>query len=385
MTFTLFLYNFILIFSTICIYLSEKCRNTFDKKFFLLIAWLSVTIPAALRYNIGIDYRGYLEIYNSIYMNYNSYVEIGFKVLTQFIIYFFDSSDAFFIITSALIYYLLFKSYPKKNGYIINYFFVGLFYLLSYTFIRSYIVLGFSMLAIMSLVNDRKHANIKFVITILAAALFHKSAILLLPIIFFKNRFLSKLLAKYNIIVLLALIVFFVLRFEIVDMLISLPIVSISGYGHYLDNSYYMRVIETGSGLGILFKFILLSIPIIFAKAILKNNKNHSVIIFSCIYAIIALCLGLTYFIFDRIQYLFFFAFILSPYTLTSLIKIKKYKLIVKILIVFLSLGVLIIFQKEIISNQSNYCQGHRVSPYVSIFNKDADTSLEYGDASCHN
>lgn len=144
-----------------------------------------------------------------------------------------------------------------------------------------------------------------------------------------------------------------------------------------------MRVVETGTGLGILFKMTLLLLPVFFSKKIISLNKDLCIVIISCFLAFIALSLGLTYFIFDRIQYLFFFAYILSPYVLLTLIQIDNLKPIIKLIMSVIFFCVFVLFQKDIIANQSTFCFGHRVSPYVSIFNKTSDMSLEYNDPSC--
>lgn len=380
---TFIIYNFILLSSTTLIFYSEKCRYHFDRNILLFLAWSIVFIPAAIRYNIGIDYRGYVAIYNAITENQSSYVEPGFKTLIQLVKSIFDNATGLFVITSALIYYLVFKAYPNKKAYIINYVFIGMFYLLSYTFIRSYIVLGFTLLAVMIYLQYKKYALLKFFFLIILATLFHKSAIILLVLPLFQKKLMPWLLKKYNLIILALLMLILIFRFQLVDLIIYSPLIEMIGYSHYLTNEHYMKRVTLGSGLGVLFKIIILLLPIIFAKQLINFNPRFSIIISSCIYAFIALSLGLTYFIFDRIQYLFFFAYFLSPYSVMIVADTSKHKLIIKMFTYIILLGIFILFQKEISSNQSSFCEGHRSSPYVTIFNKSSDQSLEYLDSKC--
>ncbi len=380
---SLVLYNIIFLASSFLLYYNEKLKHRFDRIILTLISWLIIVVPAAIRYNIGIDYRGYVSIYNDIVTKGDSYVEPGFKLIITLASSLFNSPEGLFLISSILIYTVLFLSYPKKNAYVINYIFVGMFYLLSYTFIRSYIALSFTMLGIMILIKNKRYSNIMFFLLIFLAMTFHKSAVILLILPLLNNSFIIKLFKKFSYIILLLLIIIFIFRFELANLIIKSPVIKALGYEHYLNNDQYMRVVEIGSGLGILFKMALLLLPVFFSKRIISLNKNLCIVIISCSLAFIALSLGLTYFIFDRIQYLFFFAYILSPYSLLILFQIDNLKFIIKLIMSVIFICIFILFQKDIIANQSTFCFGHRVSPYVSIFNKSSDMSLQYNDPSC--
>ncbi|EHP6183347.1 MULTISPECIES: EpsG family protein [Enterobacterales] len=380
---SLVLYNFIFLTSSFLLYYSEKLKYRFDRRILILIAWLIIVIPAAIRYNIGVDYRGYVSIYNDIVTKNESYVEPGFKLIITLASYLFNAPEGLFLISSILIYTVLFLSYPKKNSYVINYIFIGMFYLLSYTFIRSYIALSFTMLGIMILIENKRHSTLIYFMLISLAITFHKSAAILLILPFLNNSFIIGFFKKFSCIILFSLAIVFIFRFELANLIIKSPVINVLGYEHYLNSPQYMRVVETGTGLGILFKMTLLLLPVFFSKKIISLNKDLCIVIISCFLAFIALSLGLTYFIFDRIQYLFFFAYILSPYVLLTLIQIDNLKPIIKLIMSVIFFCVFVLFQKDIIANQSTFCFGHRVSPYVSIFNKTSDMSLEYNDPSC--
>lgn len=111
---SLVLYNFIFLTSSFLLYYSEKLKYRFDRRILILIAWLIIVIPAAIRYNIGVDYRGYVSIYNDIVTKNESYVEPGFKLIITLASYLFNAPEGLFLISSILIYTVLFLSYPKK-------------------------------------------------------------------------------------------------------------------------------------------------------------------------------------------------------------------------------------------------------------------------------
>ncbi|HHH3377418.1 EpsG family protein [Morganella morganii] len=380
---SLVLYNFIFLASSFLLYYSEKLKHRFDRIILTFISWLIIVAPAAIRYNIGVDYRGYVSIYNDIVTNGESYVEPGFKLIITLASFLFNAPEGLFLISSILIYTVLFLSYPKKNSYVINYVFVGMFYLLSYSIIRSYIVLSFTMLGIMILIKNRRYSVFIYFILISLAMTFHKSAAILLIIPFFNNSLIINFFKRFSYIILFSLVIIFIFRFELTNLIIKSPVIKALGYEHYLNIPQFMRVVEIGTGLGVLFKMVLLLLPIFFSKKIISLNKDLFIVIISCFLAFISLCLGLTYFIFDRIQYLFIFAYILSPYALLTLIQVGNLKFIIKLIIFVIFLCIFMLFQKDIIANQSTFCFGYRVSPYVSIFNKTSDMSLEYNDPSC--
>ncbi len=62
---TLIFYNFIFFSSTFFVWLSEKGHTYFDRIIILSIAFLIIFLPSAIRYDIGVDYLNYLEIYNN--------------------------------------------------------------------------------------------------------------------------------------------------------------------------------------------------------------------------------------------------------------------------------------------------------------------------------
>lgn len=373
---TVFFYNLIVLSSTFFVYFSEKCKYRFDRNILLFIAFLIITIPAALRYQIGIDYKGYLNVYTEIASNLTSHVEIGFYTLTKLLIILNLDPQWLFICTSIIIYGILLKSYPKKNAYVIHFFFMAFFYLSSYTFIRSYIVFSISVLAILTYIQNK--GKIQFIMLLIIAGLFHKSAFFLIPIVLFDNPKILKSLRKVLLPFFILLIIIFIFRYPIVSNLIDLPIIDILGYRNYLDSEHFFRETEIGSGLGVIFKIFILISPLFFLRTIISSHPQYTILIVLNLFALAALFLSLTYFIFSRVHYAFYPAYILTPYLMLNLIQsnLKKND-VSNAMLFFMIIGIFVLFQKEIIDNQSHFCKGHRVTPYVSIFNKEDDKSLK--------
>lgn len=51
---TLVIYNFVLIASTFFVYIGERVKYDFDRRFFLFFGFIVVALPAAVRFNIPI-------------------------------------------------------------------------------------------------------------------------------------------------------------------------------------------------------------------------------------------------------------------------------------------------------------------------------------------
>ena len=127
---TFLLYNSILVFSTLFVFLYEKSKERIFSLFFLITAFLIIYIPAAVRYNIGADYFSYVNIYEKYSMGGEIKQEIGLKYLMDFLLFFDLPAHSLFVLSSFLIYMFLFLSYPKRGASIYHFSYM-VFFLLS--------------------------------------------------------------------------------------------------------------------------------------------------------------------------------------------------------------------------------------------------------------
>lgn len=177
---------------------------------------------------------GYVTIYNNISSEVDVHVEMGFYYLNKTLITFGLSVEWLFIVTSILIYGLMFISYPKKNGYLMHLFFMILFYLGTYVFIRTYLVFVMTSMAIIQYIYFK--STFKFLCLIVIAAMFHKSALILIFLPLFDNYFIRYLVDKY----LIVLLVFFY-RFNFIDYILNLSIIDLFGYKGYVENPHFLK------------------------------------------------------------------------------------------------------------------------------------------------
>ncbi|OCL95926.1 EpsG family protein [Aliarcobacter thereius] len=364
---TYFIYNSILIFSTLFVWLSEKAKNGNSRFILLSIAFLIIFIPAAIRYNIGSDYWSYTELFYEYKITSVTHLELAYKTLLDIINFFNLDSHSFFAISSFLIYFILFLSYPKKGAWIFHFAYMSIFYLQSFNLIRSSIVLSLCML-FFKLYVEKRHILFQ-VILLVVAFLFHKTTILiLLPMLLLWISFDILFNKKFFIFIMITfLLLLFIFKKDIVFIIINSGIAETIGYRHYLTSKLF---IETSvEWIGFSLKILLLVPVILFYKHI--NNQYKRVALISSI-LLVSFIIFTTYIeLFSRIQRFYFFGYFYSIlcfyFIKNSLIRIP--------MIVYSLIFCFLLFQNYIFTNQSNICGGARIAPYVSIFNQEDDKS----------
>lgn len=368
---TLIFYNVIILFSTLFVYLSEKVRKKSSVFFFLSIAFLIVFLPSAFRYGIGIDYFSYVDIYENI--EYEERVEIGFILLNKLLSFLGLSSDWLFIVSAFITYACFFISYPKKNKTLFHFFLFITFYFSTFNIVRSSIAMGFILVGIMSYFKHQK--IFRFILFILIASLFHKTAILYVVFIPFLSRHFYSFIRKNYLVILLLVSAVFIYKEEILSMVFQSQIVLQLGYSIYLENGFYSTAAEGGTGLAVISKFLILIFPIIFTKKILRQNGDFYIFILVMIACALILIFSSQMLILGRIEELLVFSYSFAIYVICLTYNIPFKKIYLYGSITFF----IILFNKSIYTGSTDYnktCKGLRIYPYVSIFNKEDSTRV---------
>src|SRR5690625_1132800 len=121
---TFILYGSILIISILLVFIYETEKNRALFLLFYIAAFLTVFIPAAIRYNIGTDYWSYIEIFYHIKNGKPTHVEFGYRYLNSFIASFSDNPELLVAFVSFITYFLFFISYPIKGSWVSHYLFI---------------------------------------------------------------------------------------------------------------------------------------------------------------------------------------------------------------------------------------------------------------------
>ena len=266
---------------------------TFFMGFFvMLLAWLAgrlnnikyffvsfaiIFIYLALRFDFGSDYETYYDLFFSIkasswdelvlLANINQFgetMEFGYIYLNKFFtlftnFYFFIAFHSFLFCG---VYYTIIKRYVDPQ-----YYWIALFILIFHTSLMVRSISGLRQgLAVYCFIYSFQYLiekrNIwKYVICILVAALFHYSAIILLPLYFLFNQ--SKVKRIEPIFYLLLYIFFVFFGEKLKNPIESITSTLLPKYMYYIDNE---EGIKLGSGMGLLLSSFFYLYILFFAK-----------------------------------------------------------------------------------------------------------------------
>lgn len=365
---TVIFYNFILLSSTFFVWLSEKGRTKIDRNVLIFIAFMIVFIPSAIRYGVGANYFSYLHIYEKSWrLDIYKFIEPGF----YYVNYFLKSLDAHFqwsfAAFSFLFSYAVFKSYPRKQSWLIHLTFFAIFYLLSFFYVRTAVAVGFSMWALYTFIQGRTYL---FLILIAIASLFHLSALIvgvigllsLVPM----HRYVK--LYIFPIISVLVLVVAFFknsLLFTLIEYVLKMA--GLTRYTSYFSSTKWMDTRNLGTGLGVLTKVLFSLFFILNVKHIIKINKRFwAVLIFVFMYAL-GIVLSAQVVIFSRLAYMFIFAVPFAVFILLKLPKNKKINRFVILIFILISIAGL---TKDGFDKGGNWGESLLLNPYQTIFSE---------------
>lgn len=187
----------------ICFYYFVFCKSNYFKrgeKIFVIFTCISIIIFQGLRsFTVGIDIKGYIETYPIIgKLNINLYnfnnikilnYESGYIILNK-LLYSLGLNDRDFLIVIAAIiqipiFYTVHKYSKNKFLSVLVYLSLGHFFM-TFSGLRQSIVMSICFFSYV-FIEDKK--PVKFIVTILLACLFHKSAVfclILYPLFYMK-------------------------------------------------------------------------------------------------------------------------------------------------------------------------------------------------------
>lgn len=250
----------------------EKIDIKTNKNYLLFIC-IILTLFLGFRANhVGLDMKNYEDFFNLAsnssfsYLFKNVQFELGFKIYTKIISLFFNNYSIFIFITSLLsmIGVYDFIKENSKNYFASIYLFITFnFYIYLFCTLRQ--VLAISILLLSTRFIKSKDFR-KFILLVLLATLFHKTAIVFSIVYFIPYIKLTK--EKINYFCIGALILFLI-KNPLIDFFTS---VFYSQYENYMDTS--------GTGYTTLFLFFGLLIGIIYIfKNFKLSEKNNQLFI----------------------------------------------------------------------------------------------------------
>lgn len=372
---TFFLYFSILLFSTGFAYAHEKACREQNKELaaiFSLLLFLVAFIPAAIRYRVGTDYWSYIEIFEIIAKDGETHVEIGYEYINRLIAILGLDAQWLVVCVSFITYSIFYKALPVKKGWYINIIFITSYYLYTYSNFRTGIVFSLMFYALINYIKSKK--LLTFLFFVLISSLMHKSAIFYIIVPVLLSERVEKFFAcRWNISIAMVLsILFFLLADQIIKFIVNVGVVNVFGYSGYVNSELYFSDPQLGSGLGVLARALPLILFIMLGFSEVHKNKAMAKGSALAFFFIFLISLSSTIEILSRLENLFFPVYMLVCYIfITNSSRVKASTFISITTFIFI-----ILFIKDIEGSQSDLCKGMRISPYVSILNKEDDKSL---------
>ena len=348
-SFTLILYFSIILFSTLFGVGVER-GNSIQERICRLLCFLTLWVPAAIRYDIGTDYPAYEEFF---YDTYSDYMETGFQAIFAFVRWVNNDPRLMFAIVAFLTYLPICFFLPKERFALVMFFFTVTFYMNTYSILRQSLAVCIIAYAFYYLIQHG--GKIRFAIFVLIATLFHSSAILCLLFIFIKPVKSAK-----TIFIIIAVALGFVLMTDIVSILFNNAFFLATRYADYASNEF-SRETELGSGLGWMIRLSLPVVVLLSTPRIIKENENFTYLIAANLLYMCALILCTQVYIFGRFVFCFHFVTFLSIAMIYDYL--GKYR---KIIVLGLAILTLAYFYVSIFMDTTGAIG---VSPYKTIFN----------------
>lgn len=283
---------------------SGKIITLKQRNMLVVLSFIPVFLVSALRYEVGVDYHSYAWMFDAVKQGQAIHAEMGYKFLNQLVLLYSNNSQSIFIVTSAitltLIFYGIYKYSP--NPALSIFLLVTMGYLFSsFNILRQYIAIA---LIFASLRFIKENKFLPFLLIVLLAMTFHKTAIIMIPMFFITQLRLKQ---SYMLIISIVGACFIPLRGVMTNLLVSLF------YPQYAGTD----LIQPLSGFEFVYYALVFGLAVsmcfMYKKTFFEDKYN--LIVFNCVFYsfLIYLCFSFVPEINRIAVYLEFFVILLIP------------------------------------------------------------------------
>lgn len=353
-----------LLLSVAFMYKASKQTSAKKKYLYCFLAFLPFLLVSGFRYGLGTDYiRRYVYDFNRTLGGYRvPNIEIGFHILMKATMLVTDEPYLMFFITSLLtngfVFFVVSAKSKDKMLSICIYFLLGFFFD-SLNIMRQYLAMSVVVMGFYFLLKNQK---LWYVVSVLLAATFHSSALVMLALILFDYRVLCS--PKWFIPCLVAVLA---INTRMLDLMAFL--LKSTRFAVYFDGKFYQGEVSflfIGENLA----FYLLMVWLQSAGYVSKN-KISNLYLNTQAMALLCMCLGACHMLFIRVAFYFSIFQILSvPYYLshcrkTYRLSIGNKQVYLDILKILVLCAMFVAFYRTNIQTNVN-----EVVPYRTIFTR---------------
>ena len=353
----------ILTASSVFSFCYSKSRDKSAQVVFITLCFLSLFVPAAVRYGIGIDYVNYALLFNKIAAEKEVSQEVGFVFICKFLQFLHLSYHFLFVAFSFFTLFFVFVSVPKRYFYTGIPCYVLAVHFMSYSAIRQELACAIFLFAC-KFFFDKKY--ILYLFWCVIAILNHTSALLLAVLLSFFQLLPLLSAKKYLALYIGAFVFFHITKNTLIDFIMT-KILAFTPYAKYALNAYASHETEMGSGMGLFLKLVILAVFLSLVLDSSISNKKKKFCIGFVFSMLAARELSTVLYIFMRLVVVMGIVHVnLAVLSCQSKNPLKK------IWLAFVYMLLFVLFIKDIFSSTIRpelRFSGKQIYPYVSIFN----------------
>lgn len=324
------------------------------------IALILISLIVGFRYEVGVDWEGYLNYFQTlkIYKGLNSFTlssEPAFAFINLLVIRLDLGYQWMFFVLAFISWYFLFKSLPKYLIPLLVFFlFVDEYFFWSMNGVRQFAAMSMWVYSIRYIL--RRNIT-QYLIIIFLASLFHRSALVLIPLYFIPYFTMNN---KYilGIIFITSLLIGSTEDTVVVVEQITNALGQLLPYSRYIGSKLLSANINLELGLGFAFRILVNFAVIMLSNKII--NKHPKTSTYFILFFIGAILFNLTYnvLLIGRLNnYFIVLRSVVLAITIWYFYNITRYRAII---VIFLFLYLALFFSA--IYNSSNMCSPYRYS-----------------------
>ena len=264
-------YPSIFVISTLFAYLYSVSGEKGIGRYYKILSFLVLFVPAAIRHQVGVDYSSYESIFLYASKGIPVLIEPGYWFINYAVSKVGGSYQVVVALLSFATLFFVFSSFPQRYFHHCVAVFFLVFYSWTYTSLRQMLVAAFAYYSYIHFFLNKRY--VMTYVLLATSTIFHLSGFIYLPVFFALRYFyLNRLTAFYLFFSILLLIPF---GQFLIDSVFSIVLAQ-TKYGIYFStDSPSTRTPETSTGLGRILRFILYFLFFL-PLGIIKDKKQAS-------------------------------------------------------------------------------------------------------------
>lgn len=254
--------------------ITSKPRRVFERKLALVFVFITLLLTASLRFEVGDDWNSYLRFYTDRDLSQN--VEFGYRLINDFFSDLGLPYNLFLLLINSVALFFTYKfinlnAKSKQIGLLI--FFYEIFFYLYLSGLRQAIALSISCIGFNYALKKR---FLKYLLVVLLASTFHKSALIALAIYFIpRERFNFYSIFKSIKFYFALCVVIFITYVPIEFFLKFIEDSYFKNVFYYLQSHYKEENIETSYYIGAAKRLIVIIFYSLYRRHLPRDSLTH--------------------------------------------------------------------------------------------------------------